>query len=339
MQKTFERIRHFSACSVTADYISKFIDFYESINYNREQEKPVSSGYDKSVYLIGSSISSLKPFLLENNIPSNGVFIVQPAIRTQQLKNLYRDDEYFSEWASFFIALGTLTNYDKLDRIVFDIYKYLLAIGMNDSDILIRVSSDDDDLVNSCSKVIPRVKTEVNTRPNHYYKHQYGMDIYGIGGRNMDIALKDYRTKEYADTGTVVVIEKNGEPIAVEATFGLSAIIARLFGCRHTVQATPVSDFWECADYDSCRFADCISVVTHLEFEGIYPNSTKMPGRLLKKYIQGVIWYTKKFGIELSHVMNVFNDYYNAQYKPFGNTNDVLDNIEKHIKKVASNKP
>lgn len=333
MYLNFEIAKSLSSCKVTLDYTKKFMDFYNRMNYHYEIEKKVSSRYDKSVYLIGSTISSLKSFLLEDNIYKNGIFIVQHAIRTQQLKNLYRDDGYFSRFGSFFIALGTLSNYEMLDNVIWDMYNYLLTLGIQNSQILIRISSNDGDLTSSCLKVLPFIKTEINSKQNNYYKHSYGMDIYGISGRNMNIALKNYLTKDYEDIGNIVVIEKHNNPVAVELAFGLSTIISSVYGCNHTIQATPIADFFECINYDRCRFADCISVVMHLAFEGVYPNSTKMAGRLMKKYIQGIVFYRKKFGISLSNVMNIFNNYFNEYYKFKYNVNSsfVIDKVEKYL--------
>ena len=305
----------FSATAVTDKFIKMFEDHYAFNHYCIEPAQAVSSRYDASVFLIGSSISVLKPYLRNNNIPRNGISIVQPAIRTQQLKNLYREDGYFSEWASYFIGLGTLVNYAQLDKMIIDTYHYLIRLGIVENDILIRASTLDEDLVSACNNTIPHIQLETDTRPLNYYKHTYGMDSEQIRGRNLNIAIRDVRRNEFLDMGNIIVIERNGKGFALESALGLSTIIARMYGCTHTTQATPIADYFECTDYRRCKFADCVSVVSQLVVEGVYPNSSRIHGRILKKYIQGIRWLSEKLNISDVDVITIFANYIEQHYQ------------------------
>jgi len=282
---------------------------------------------------VGSTISVLKPYILTSSIPKNGISLIQPAIRTQQLKNLCRKDGYFSEWASYFIALGTLVNYESLSNTLNDAIQFLSLLGIPDKDILIRLSSQDKDLLTACFSTVPHIALERDSQPRTYYKHKYGLDEHCIQGRNFNFAIRDVRTDDYKDIGNLIVIEKKDVPIAVESAFGMSAIISRIFGCFHTTQATIISEFVECSDYDHCKFADCIAVVVHLILEGVRPNSSKMQGRILKKYLDGIWWFCKELEISMSKLFDIIDMYTNTQMHPNSfSTRDVIKAIKTYYK-------
>ena len=312
--------------------VNSFLNFYDGMNYRIEPSKNITCGCDASVYLIGSSISVLKPLLLNNSIPNEGVAIVQPAIRTQQLQNLYRNDSFFSEWGSYFKALGTLQKYEKVEEVINDTYQFIIGAGNMDSEILIRVCSRDTDLLSACQKIIPYIKTEVDTMSEKYYKHKYGMDLYGIRGRNFNFCLKDKNSGMYGDVGNIIIIEKDNEPIAVESAIGLSALITRMCGFSHTVQSTVIADFIDCKDYDYCRFADCIAVISHLFAENIKPNSSNMASRLLKKYLIGVIHYATYLHFTFSRIYLIMKEYVTYEYN-LETAINVIENCSDYITK------
>lgn len=151
-----------------------FKSFYKSKGYKYAEEKPISSRVDKSVYYIGSAISVLKPFFLERKIPEDGVFLVQRAIRSQLLKTIY--DERISEWSSYFEAMGILMNYDRLDELCQNVWDYYNSqLGIKREDMIIRASSKDEDLIRAWESVENHPDIELDTMPESYYKHKYGL--------------------------------------------------------------------------------------------------------------------------------------------------------------------
>lgn len=65
---------------------NEYTTFLREKGYNENKPVKITSGVDKSVVLVGSTISVLKPKLLNNSIHKNGEFLFQRAIRTQPLK-------------------------------------------------------------------------------------------------------------------------------------------------------------------------------------------------------------------------------------------------------------
>lgn len=322
----------FSAKAENERITNLFFNRYNNLNYRIEPSRNITCGCDTSVYLIGSSISVLKPLLLNSSIPNEGVSIIQPAIRTQQLQNLYRDDGYFSEWGSYFKALGTLRTYKNIEEVIYDTYKFIVALGNTDNEILIRIHSKDTDMLNACQKVIPYIKTEIDSMPEKYYKHKYGMDSCGIQGRNFNIAIKDTRTGKFGDIGNIIVIERNNEPIATESALGLNTLIARMNGLSHTVQATVIADFIDCRSYDYCRFADCVAVISHLFAENIRPNSSNRVSRLLKKYLRGVMYYAISLQVALPKIYSIIKKYVTYEYNI-----DTANNVESFLDYIKKN--
>lgn len=59
------------------------------MGYKQNPSVKITSGVDSSVVLIGSTISVLKPKLLNHEIRAEGEFLFQRAIRTRGIKSLF----------------------------------------------------------------------------------------------------------------------------------------------------------------------------------------------------------------------------------------------------------
>ena len=78
--------------SSVEEIIQQFRSCFKIKGYQEESSVFISSGIDDSVTFIGSTISVLKPIFLEDRIKAQGHFLIQSAIRTQSLKNIYNLD-------------------------------------------------------------------------------------------------------------------------------------------------------------------------------------------------------------------------------------------------------
>ena len=157
-----------------------FKKHFKKLGYTYVNETTITSRADKSVFYIGSAISVLKPYFLQKRIPEEGVFLVQRAIRTQLLKNIY--DEKISEWSSYFKAMGILVNYEKIDKLCQNVWDYFHnELKIRREDMIIRVSSRDKDLIQAWKCIDNYPEIEYDSRPETYYRHKYGLqDIQNI---------------------------------------------------------------------------------------------------------------------------------------------------------------
>lgn len=273
--------------------------------YTKEQEAKLTSGIDKSVTFVGSSISVLKKYFLEDSIPPNGIYLLQRSIRTRGLQNQKKDQP--AEWGSFFTNIGALVSYDKLEKIILDVFDFITKyLSIPACDVMIRINKQDKDLMDAISAVDNDVKREYNTREDVYYRHKYGLQNLGIYGRNFNIALKDVSDGEYKDIGNIIIIENATKKYGVEFGFGSCTFVMRRKGIKSAIQCSKLSKVYEIKNYKELKFADSLLVCSNLMYEDVkkisYPRYSKY---YFSKYREAfVFWknildYSNKFVIEL----------------------------------------
>lgn len=266
-------------------YIDCFSEVHKRNNFQRETAVNVSSRVDSSVFLIGSTISVLKPHLFDKRNIVEKRYLIQPAIRTQQLRCMEKNMGTGSCYGSFFVAMGDLAPYSSLEGIFelsMDFFQKVFE--MSEQKLMFRVSSKDEDLLTCCQKYRKCCKIEVDSQQKKYYQHHYGLDKEKIFGRNCNIAVAPKEDMEYKDIANIIVIEKEGQPFSVELAMGLSSLISHAFGFEHTMRGNIVADFLKMENQDDFWLGDCLSVIACLTLEGIRPNSSHMQGRILKRY-------------------------------------------------------
>jgi len=298
----------FRAVDENRRILDLFYNLYEGNGYKKEKEALITSGIDKSVFFIGSAISVLKPYLLSECIPSCGICLAQRSIRTQQLANLTNPERNVSGWSSYFILLGTLNTYQNLERELYNTYVFLRRAGNDNSDLLIRASSQDADLLRLC-KNLSNIQLEIDTKDSGYYRHKYGLDSEGIYGRNVNFAVRNRGNNNFMDVGNVIVIEKHGRPIGVEVGLGAGNILAKIHGYSYCVQANPIADFLPCGNIEECVFADCVETAAQLLYEKVRPRSYDRMGGYLNKYLNGALLYANKFGITKKDIRETMIEY------------------------------
>lgn len=263
---------------LTNQYGNDFLQQFHSCGYQIVHGKPVSSRIDPSVHLIGSTISVLKPYLFDAEIPR--CVMLQNAIRTQSLRRIEHGQYDNGIYGSYFIAMGTLAPYHQLEETTQLASQFLDGILQGDrSRLLFRVSSSDSDLLQVCKAA---GNTELDSRPGRYYRHHYGLDDLHITGRNFNIAVLS--DGEFQDVANIIVIERDHEPFAVEFAMGMSTLLTHTLSLKHTMLGNIVADICPMEGPPDYSLGDCVSVVGCLEHEGVRPNGSKMPGRLLKRY-------------------------------------------------------
>lgn len=295
----------------TNDYGNRFLDSFVKKGYTLYRGVNVSSKIDPSVYLIGSTISVFKPFLINESDIIPKCVITQKAIRTQALKNMESGIVSSSRYGSYFIAMGTLAPYSSLEETTNIALGYLQSIMPNKKQLKIRINSEDQDLIAACLQYLSNTEKlifEFDSMPLKYYQHHYGMDELGITGRNCNIAI-EIQFSEWLDVANIIVIEKNGHPIAVEFAIGMSTLIANAFGFSHTMNGNIIADILPMKEMKDYWIGDCVSVITCLIKEGVVPNSSKMQGRLLKKYIRVLSQLCEEKQIDMIELIEKYESY------------------------------
>lgn len=294
-----------------------FIQCFSEIGYKRERSVDISSGIDDSVTYIGSGISVLKPILLNGQIDSKGNFIKQKAIRTQSFKNI-NDPNTITEFTSFFDALCVLSNYEQLEDLVRDSFSFFQDyLHVKPEEIMLRINSEDEDLIRTTEGLDPRVKKEFDTRPTVYYKHKYGLDKQGIFGRNMNFAFLDKKSGEYLDVGNIIALESSDKKYGAELALGVQPAVMRMYGIPTSLQASYIADVVELDSPEKFKYAESLVVVANLNKERIMENTKKRyPIYQYKRYLKALKDWQEKLGISKVELMTQLESYVSMEYNP-----------------------
>lgn len=309
-----------------------FEDYYDLLNYKKHDSVAITSRIDPSVVFVGSTISVLKPLLLNEQLDNNGVYLTQRAIRTRNLKRELIPEK--NEWSSYFDATGVLVKYERLGQLVYDTIEFInKKLDIIYCDIMIRISSFDKDLANSLKNIDSNVKIEWDSRPEQYYRHKYGLDYLNIYGRNVNIAIRDFASKEYKDVGNLIVIESPDKKFGVENAIGLNALIMRKFGIDNSIDASSVVDIYPTKELCDYKFLDCLSVVSHLAYENVLETEKRSPEYLYKKYLKSLKYWANKKNIDNQELIDLIRNYLILEYQ---NVNEeyIEDNVTKQLIKI-----
>ena len=254
--------------------------------------------------------------MLDGTIDKKGNFIKQKAIRTQSLKNIY-NTENIMEFTSFFDALCVMTKYSELQNLVNDSFAFFQDyLKVSPEDIMLRINSEDRDLIEACRNISPAVQLELNTRPEKYYKHKYGLDEQGIFGRNMNFAFFDHKSGEYRDVGNIIALESKNKKYGAELALGVQPAVMRMHGILTSLQASYISDIIKLDSLEKFKYAECLVVVANLNKENILDNKKRYPVYLYKKYLRALKYWQENLGISKVELMTQLQEYLKLEYNP-----------------------
>ena len=303
------------------EFVNKsFSNCFGDRAYRRVNGVNISSGVDPSVTLIGSGISVLKNDLLSGCIPNSGEFIIQKAIRTQNLKNIY-DLNIDYRYYSFFEAFSVLRNYENLNLLFDDMISFFHSyLNIRKSDILLRTNYSDEDLANIVEK--RDIKYEYNTEDLHLYKHKFGLDDKEIFGRNLNIALRNTTSNVYDDVGNLIVIESPTKKYGCEFAIGVQPILMATQGKKYSLECSYISEFLPLETIEERKFAEAFVVVANLLNENIEDNIHRYPIYLYKKYLKALNYYVNELKFDEEFIRKTMLKYLEKEYK--GENNKVL---------------
>lgn len=308
--------------SIYCEYLNRvegsFDQHFSQRGYKREEPVAVSSQIDPSVDLVGSKISALKRYVLNENIPPEGLYLIQDCFRTRGMKELKTVSP--SKFGSCFRTMGTLTNPD-VEKVVFDTFDYLVnGIGIKPRDLLIKINADDRDLLVATSSVAGNIRRQENAVDAHY-QHRYGLDDQGIFGRDFNIAVRVRETDEFTSVGTVVLMEQNHRGIAVDMGIGNLSLARCNFGKDNTLAVSRMADVFPIDSIERQRFADSLIGLALLQKEGVH-NLSSHANREAKtlrwkyrKYEEAVEYWKSQLGLSDEQVLEYMKRYIDLEFK------------------------
>lgn len=278
----------------------KFIESYPQA----EIASPVgiTSGFDRSVHLVGSSISTLKPWI-HQGIPENGVVAAQPAVRTQNLRTLGDCSTNFS-WGGYFTNFSILHPIDNRKALANNTLAFFVeACGFVPRDIIVRATRRHVGLLPAINVFANDVRVEWDSRPPNYYTHTIG--IPDFNGINFNVALRHPETGEFDDVGNYIHFESSAFPgrgVFSEVGFGDTTILRAMQGHEHVLDgfsfSSPIgNDYWT-----NRHMQDAFLVASILWNEGLRPSNRDGRTKLLRKYLEACRLVVLKGNLSKSEV-------------------------------------
>jgi hypothetical protein len=295
------------AHSLVEQVTSAFTTHFARLGFVHHPPEPLISPADPSVLFIGSTISGLKPYLVERRIPDPGLFAVQPSLRTRNIE-VALDPDVCPGWCSYFPAVGTLSPADRVDDLSASAWAFFADVLGAGHRLVIRAGSGDADLLGFWRARRPGL-IELDGCPPARYRHTYG--IAGVGGRNYNFAFPGQAGLR--DVGNLVLIEMGGEPIGVELAFGVTTLLAALHDAPHPVLFSPISEHLPVDGPDWIKLADTLTASIAMLREGLRPVVSNR-GRILRRYLQATGRLRARVGLPLDRLEAAADRYERDQF-------------------------
>ncbi len=315
----------------TQKMIQVFLQHFSQKGYTMIPSVAITSGIDPTVRLIGSHVSPMKNYFIENKIPKNGLIMSQPCIRTHNLKKIF-DDSSMPAWGSYFISLGALVIPEKISELCKDSLEYLLSIlNIPAENLILRINFADSDLYSLAKKfAYLGISYDDSTMPEKYYRHKIGIE--GIWGRNFNYAIK--KDGILYDIGNLIILESTAGKLGVELALGTSTILKAFFSLPHVNSANPIFGIEKINNPLRFKFEDAIITSSILFSEGLIPSASDSKGRTLRSYLRAIMYFKNKFKIQTKSIAKMMWQFENSQKINHSGSNFIVSYIDKIEKEI-----
>ncbi len=225
-----------------------------------------------------------KPYILENTLPDQGYFTLQPCLRTRNIAML-QCNSVLPVWSSLFTSCGSVAPIERLNASSTALFDWFVnQTGFHRDRLIARVSEKDVDLSQAMEQA--GFGLEIGKCTTEYYQHVYGHSR--LSGRNCNLAVVRESSNTIRDIGNIIVIELDGEPVAVETAFGLETVVSAMMELPNSIAASSISDFLMPKHSKQFKAADAVAAALEIIASGVKPFSSNQ-GRLLRAYLHAII--------------------------------------------------
>lgn len=267
--------------------VDTFQKVFLTAGYKKYPASLIFPCLDPTTLFTSATISVLKNHLLAG--AAQKVFVIQPCLRTQNLKQSFCRD-FDPEYLSSFVMFGILCSVGEFNLEC--IYAFFDSFPGLTKKILMRSSKI---IGNEFFRQIgQQYLIEYDTRDPCYYKWQYGNDSLSGIGSTFAIEQPD---GDFLDVGNLVLIHKHGKPIAMEFGFGMETFIARMTGRKSPYAAS--QEYLRLGlglSNTGKRIGDCLIVALKLFEHGVIPGTGKASSIMRKALRNTCFLVIKDYG-------------------------------------------
>lgn len=282
----------------------EFKNFYKDNNYKILEPVSINSKIDPTVFLVGSCTNVFKSIFLNKDVDSNGFIIVQPSVNSKFLENIYSDDK--KRYGSYYVTLGVLDNYSNMDRTLDLAYNYITnVLKLLPSNIKFIVNNKDYDFLEAITKIngmdSPIIKREISKNAFGKYKG----DI--IQGRTLRINYVNENNNSDSCIMNMSTYEHNDKILGVEVSTSIDVLALEKMNYTTTMETSVLQDLNFTTDNTVLKLYECLSVIGTLMKDGVIPNSSKMDGRIFKRYNKALEYLLEKLSMDYDTAINYIN--------------------------------
>lgn len=289
---------------------SKFSECFSIKGYFMEQPVEITSKIDSTIDFIGSSISPLKKYIINGNIPEEGIYILQNSMKSKNLKHM--KDNFHQKFGCYYKCMGTLTQ-PNIEKCTYDLFDYLINyLKIKREDIRIRINFEDTDLIKAIEKNDFGIIKEYD--PYSHYKHKYGMDDEKIIGRDFNIGIRKKNTNEFINSAAFVLMESPKGPIGIDMAFGNCTFSMCKFGYESTIASSRMGDLVDIDSVEKEKFADALIAVSILLKEDVINHPSKHFKNKFKRYLNILLYWSQKYNYIEEELIDIIINFLNLEY-------------------------
>lgn len=261
--------------------VSRSATHFEKAGFEERPPVTLTSRIDPSVIFVGSVTNVFKSELLTGSI-TRAEFVVQPALRTQNLKHA-TTPAFIPARTSFFTAIGFMappTSAHAAAGACLSLYQDVLSEVRQT--VVVQAYVDDHDLRRLLRGSPFPVEVIANPAAKAAFRHSYGHER--LGGRNFNVGIRR-EDGSFETLGNLVVVEDQGDAVAVAFGLGSSTTLAAALDLTHPMCASAAGEVMPLTGSRDIVNADCVSSAVALLVEGLRPDSSSA-GKVLRSFLR-----------------------------------------------------
>lgn len=313
------------------DFVEKkFAECFAKKWYIEEKPVNITSQVDKTVDFVGSKISPLKKYVIEEDFGEIGRYLIQNSMKLKSLKFLKTNIP--QKFGCYYKCMGVLAK-PELERVVNDTFEYFTSseyLNIPFEDICIKINSSDRDLMDAIAGVDDRIVREIDKLSIEHYTHKYGMVNENITWRDFNIGVRKKWTNDYFSCWTFVIMEDKNKKIAIDMGIGNSSLSMCKFGTNSTISSSRIADIVDIDTVEKEKFADALIAVSILLKENITSHSSRHFRKKFRLYLDALRYWNCRFQYTNNELVNIMIKYLNSEY------NDNFDEYKENYNKILT---